>query len=131
MKIVQFKPELIRNSFGGDDREKAEKHQKYEEKLREKDIEAYCFLLSDPRGRWFIRRLASVAFFDAPTFTGNSNSYFNDGRRSVVLDVVNDMKQADLEFHKLLLQAEIEELNYKEETSRLIKNQKKGTIDDE
>ena len=50
------------------------------------------FLLNDARGRWFLARLASENFMYTGTFTGNSGSFFNEGRRSVVLKLYDDIR---------------------------------------
>lgn len=57
--------------------------------MRERDIEALNHVLSTELGRWFFCRLLDRAEILKQSFTGNSETFFNEGKRSVGLTYMN------------------------------------------
>ncbi len=52
-------------------------------------------ILGTPEGLRFLWRLLEIAGIYRTTFTGNSNSFFNEGRRSVGLEIKADLMDVD------------------------------------
>lgn len=61
----------------------------FKEEIERQDRAAYEYMLNDRRGRWFLMRLFDCTFVNATTYTGNSNSFFNEGKRAVGINVNN------------------------------------------
>lgn len=68
----------------GDGSQKIENFQEY---IRKRDDEAYRFLLQSTEGRWFLARLLKAEGIHAGSFTGNSSTFYNEGRRAVVIAI--------------------------------------------
>ncbi len=94
----------------------------YERELIEKDKESYEFLMNDPRGRWLLSRLKEYAFFENIVFTGNSTTFYNDGKRMAIMDLVKNIELTSIELAKKVIEAKAEELEIKENLARSIKN---------
>jgi hypothetical protein len=80
----------------------------FQAEIRHKDEEALMELLLTPSGRWFLMRLLDAAKVNAPCFTGNSQTFYNEGRREVGLMLLNNIAALGLEGIKLKQEAEIE-----------------------
>lgn len=52
-------------------------------------------LLGTPEGLRFIWRVLELAGIYRTTFTGNSTSYFNEGKRSLGLEIKTDLLEVD------------------------------------
>lgn len=61
--------------------------------MRERDIEALNHVLSTELGRWFFCRIFDYTGVLKRSFTGNSETFFNEGRRSVGLTYMNMLGQ--------------------------------------
>jgi hypothetical protein len=61
--------------------------------MRERDIEALNHVLSTELGRWFFCRIFDHTGILKRSFTGNSETFFNEGRRSVGLTYMNVLGQ--------------------------------------
>lgn len=96
--------------------------QKWTAQERERrDKEAFEYMLSDSRGRWFLMELFDNTYYNATTFTGNSNSFFNEGKRSVTVNIVNRIARLlGIKGIKLKQQAELEYAEFAEEAKRMI-----------
>lgn len=57
--------------------------------IRDRDIDALNHVLSTELGRWFFCRLFDNTGILKRSFTGNSETFFNEGRRSVGLTYMN------------------------------------------
>ena len=57
--------------------------------IRNRD--AYEYMLSDARGRWFLMSLMNETFYNSTTFTGNSTSFFNEGKRAVCVNIIRQI----------------------------------------
>lgn len=80
----------------------------FEDYLRKKDADAIRFMLNNEDGRWFIARLLRAEGLTASSFTGNSSTFYNEGRRAVAIgirDRIEDLGKPELQ---LLQQAECE-----------------------
>lgn len=76
--------------------------------IQKRDDEAYRFLLRTAEGRWFIIRLLQQEGLTASSFTGNSSTFFNEGRRAVVIAIRDKIESLGREELSLLHQAEDE-----------------------
>ena len=61
--------------------------------MRERDIEALNHVLSTELGRWFFCWIFDHTGILKRSFTGNSETFFNEGRRSVGLTYMNMLGQ--------------------------------------
>lgn len=80
----------------------------FQTEIRRRDEEALMELLLTPSGRWFLMRLLDATKVNAPCFTGNSQTFYNEGRREVGLMLLNNIAALGLEGIKLKQEAEIE-----------------------
>jgi len=95
--------------------------------LEDEDKNALEVLLKSHEGRWFIARLMKNEGLTTTAFTGNSATFYNEGRRAVVVEIyqtikrllgvdgikqLHDAQEALMEFEeKALEQAEQREAN--------------------
>ena len=64
-----------------------------QEYIRDRDIDALNHLLSTELGRWFFCRLLDRTDILKQSFTGNSETFFNEGKRKVGLAYMNMLGQ--------------------------------------
>lgn len=81
--------------------------------MRERDVDALNHVLSTELGRWFFCRIFDHTGILKRSFTGNSETYFNEGRRSVgitymqMLGAIGDGVEGVKKYH----QAQLEYIN--------------------
>lgn len=78
------------------------------EHMAEKDKQALMSLLKNPNGRWFLMRLLDKTRIMTDCFTGNSATFYNEGRRKVGVDLVNEIACLGLQGFELKQKAEKE-----------------------
>lgn len=61
--------------------------------IRDRDIDALNHVLSTELGRWFFCRLLDRTDILKQSFTGNSETFFNEGKRKVGLAYINMLGQ--------------------------------------
>lgn len=61
--------------------------------IRDRDIDALNHVLSSELGRWFFCRLLDRTDILKQSFTGNSETFFNEGKRKVGLAYMNMLGQ--------------------------------------
>ena len=61
--------------------------------IRDRDIDALNHVLSTELGRWFFCRLLDRTDILKQSFTGNSETFFNEGKRKVGLAYMNMLSQ--------------------------------------
>jgi hypothetical protein len=74
-----------------------EKKQKKEEilkRIKDREVEDLKKLLSIPEGRRYIWKLMSSAGVFRTSFTGNSTTFFNEGKREIGLMVISEVMAA-------------------------------------
>ena len=64
-----------------------------QEYIRDRDIDALNHVLSTELGRWFFCRLLDRTDILRQSFTGNSETFFNEGKRKVGLAYMNMLGQ--------------------------------------
>ena len=77
-----------RSNYDGQDRQRFVR-----QAIADKDKTALETLLKSEEGRWFIARLMKNEGLTTSAFTGNSATFFNEGRRSVVVDIYQNIKR--------------------------------------
>lgn len=93
----------------------------FQEEISRLDAEAYKYMLTDPRGRWFLMRLFDNTYVNATTFTGNSQSFFNEGKRAVGINVNRKIVETlGTDGIKLRQQAELEYIKVQKDAERMI-----------
>ena len=90
-----------------------------QEQMVRKDKEALMDLLKTPSGRWFLMRLLDKTKVLSDCFTGNSSTFYNEGRRKVGVDLVNEIAALGLEAFGLKQQAEREYILQQQEYKEL------------
>ena len=66
---------------------------KKQDYIRDRDIDAFNHVLSTELGRWFFCRLLDRTDILKQSFTGNSETFFNEGKRKVGLVYMNMLGQ--------------------------------------
>lgn len=81
--------------------------------IRDRDIDALNHVLSSELGRWFFCRLLDRTDILKQSFTGNSETFFNEGKRKVGLAYMNMLGQIGdgVEGVKKYHQAQLEYIN--------------------
>jgi len=77
-----------RSNYDGQDRQRFVR-----QAIADKDKAALDALLKSEDGRWFIARLLKNEGLTTSAFTGNSATFYNEGRRSVVVDIYANIKR--------------------------------------
>lgn len=73
-----------------------------------RDKEALLDLLGSESGRWFLMRMLDVTKVNSMCFTGNSKTFYNEGRRDVGLSIIKSILALGLQGIELKQQAEME-----------------------
>jgi hypothetical protein len=73
-----------------------------------RDKEALLDLLGSESGRWFLMRMLDVTKVNSMCFTGNSKTFYNEGRRDVGLGIIKSILALGLQGIELKQQAEME-----------------------
>lgn len=71
------------------------KKEKQEEYLAKQEIDDIKHVLGSPGGRRFIWKYLSFAGVFQTSFTGNSQTFFNEGKRTVGLKLIDDITEAN------------------------------------
>jgi hypothetical protein len=110
------------SNYDGDDRQKWVRIA-----IAQKDKEAIKALLTSEEGRWFIARLMKNEGLMSTAFTGNSGTFYNEGRRSVAVDIYQNIKSLlGVEGIKLFHSAQEELLEYEERALEQAKGEDNG-----
>ena len=73
-----------------------------------RDKEALLDLLGSVSGRWCLMRMLDVTKVNSMCFTGNSKTFYNEGRRDVGLGIIKSILALGLQGIELKQQAEME-----------------------
>ena len=109
--------------------------QKYQfMELHRLDQESLKSILKTIDGRWFLMRLLDATGVMANTFTGNSTTFFNEGKRQVGLEILARITELGIEAVKLKQQAEIEYIEHQQKARELAveytENQERSILDE-
>lgn len=73
---------------------------------REAELDDIAWLMSEQRGRRIMYRLLEMTSVFKSSFTGNSQTFFNEGRRAVGTTLIGDIAEAGLEELELKMKME-------------------------
>ena len=80
-----------------------------------KDVMAIEWMLDNELGRWFMVRLFEACQLKGATFTGNSGTFYNEGRRDVAVSFYKLIRlELGVEGLKKLHRAELEMAEFEE-----------------
>lgn len=77
-------------------KEETQKHDEQARIAREHELADVLWLMQHAKGRRFMWRLLSRAMVFQTTFTGNSTTFFNEGRRALGLELLADVNNVAL-----------------------------------
>ena len=103
----------------GDDERQQELSRYMTMEINRRDHEALTELLSTKCGRWFLMRLLDATKVNSICFTGNSKTFYNEGRRDVGLSILADIAALGIDGIKRKQQAEMEYIEYQEKAREL------------
>lgn len=99
----------------GEDTHRAEYQRVLNTEIINKDTAVMQWMLENPEGRWFLLRMFQSCQLTGTTFTGNSSTFFKEGRRSVVCELFELVRsRLGMKGLKLLHQAEMEMMEFEE-----------------
>jgi hypothetical protein len=75
----------------GDDRRQALLTEYMVREQARRDKEALLDLLGSESGRWFLMRMLDATKVNSMCFTGNSKTFYNEGRRDVGLGIIKSI----------------------------------------
>ena len=82
------------------------------EEINRLDKSALTSILKNKEGRWFIMRLLDATGINANSFTGNSHTFFNEGKRQVGLELLARIQDLGIDAVKLKQKAELEYIEH-------------------
>lgn len=96
----------------GEDRKQALLTEYMVREQARRDKEALLDLLGSESGRWFLMRMLDVTKVNSMCFTGNSKTFYNEGRRDVGLGIIKSILALGLQGIELKQQAEMEYVEF-------------------
>ncbi len=97
----------------------------------DKDIRAMEWMLGHELGRWFLARMFEACQLKGATFTGNSGTFYNEGRRDVAVSFYKLIRlKLGVDGLKKLHRAELEMAEF-EERCRQAAEEKEEEDDDD
>jgi len=90
--------------------------------IDEKDRSAWKKILETEEGRWIFSRILQMTQWEAPSFTGNSQTFYNEGKRAIGIEITKRL--AALHGHDSLIwrqQAEKEFVEFQEMQNRFFR----------
>lgn len=82
------------------------------QEIRRLDQQSLLGLLKSKDGRWFIMRMLDSAGVNAQSFTGNSTTFYNEGKRQIGLEILARIQELGLDAVKLKQKAELEYIEH-------------------
>ena len=82
------------------------------QELHRLDQSSLMSLLKNKEGRWFLLRLLDATGINANSFTGNSHTFFNEGKRQVGLELLARIQELGIDGVKLKQKAELEYIEH-------------------
>lgn len=103
---------MMYKSITEDDRRQAIIQKLMLQELHRLDQRSLMSLLKNKEGRWFIMRLLDATGINANSFTGNSHTFFNEGKRQVGLELLARIQDLGIDAVKLKQKAELEYIEH-------------------
>ena len=95
-----------------DDRRQAIIQKMIFQEIRRLDQSALLSLLKNKEGRWFLMRMLDATGINSNSFTGNSTTFFNEGKRQVGLELLSRISELGINAVKLKQKAELEYIEH-------------------
>lgn len=76
------------------------------------DQNSLTSILKSKEGRWFLMRLLDATGVNSSSFTGNSTTFFNEGKRQVGLELLARIQELGFDAVKLKQKAELEYIEH-------------------
>ena len=89
------------------------------EEIHRLDQNALKSILKSTEGRWFLMRLLDATGVNSNSFTGNSTTFFNEGKRQVGLELLARIQEIGLDAVKLKQKAELEFISHQQKAREL------------
>lgn len=77
------------------DEKEINKARRRAEQIRNRELKDIEVLLAQPEGRRFIARMLTLARMFHESFTGNSTTFYYEGKRSIGVALAKDVAQVD------------------------------------
>lgn len=90
-----------------------------QKEILRRDKEAFMDILKSKSGRWFLMRLLDATGVHADNFTGNSRTFYNEGKRQIGLLILSQVAANGIEAVKLKQKAELEYIEHQEKAREL------------
>ena len=103
---------MMYKSITEDDRRQAIIQKLMLQELHRLDQSSLMSLLKNKEGRWFLMRLLDATGINANSFTGNSTTFFNEGKRQVGLELLARIQELGIDAVKLKQKAELEYIEH-------------------
>ena len=103
---------MMYKSITEDDRRQAIIQKLMLQELHRLDQSSLMSLLKNKEGRWFLTRLLDATGINANSFTGNSHTFFNEGKRQVGLELLARIQELGIDAVKLKQKAELEYIDH-------------------
>lgn len=94
--------------------------------MQERDMQALNHVLSTELGRWFFCLLMDRSGILKQSFTGNSETYFNEGKRKVGLLFHGDLNKLGIDGVKQYHLAQLEYIGQQEYFNNLVDKEKQN-----
>lgn len=75
-----------------------------QETVRQDELRDVSFVMQNARGRRLVWRFLESAMVFRTTFTGNSTTFFNEGRRALGLELLADIQEVASDEYQLMVQ---------------------------
>lgn len=95
-------------SITPEDYRQAEIQKMFFRELGRMDRSALHSILKSKEGRWFLIRLLDATGITANSFTGNSTTFYNEGKRQIGLEILARIQDLGIDAVKLKQKAELE-----------------------
>ncbi|MGM9519819.1 MAG: hypothetical protein ACI3WS_03990 [Phascolarctobacterium sp.] len=82
------------------------------QEIRRLDQNSLTSILKSKEGRWFLMRLLDATGVNSSSFTGNSTTFFNEGKRQVGLELLARIQEIGFDAVKLKQKAELEYIEH-------------------
>ena len=76
------------------------------------DQNSLTSILKSKEGRWFLMRLLDATGVNSSSFTGNSTTFFNEGKQQVGLELLARIQELGFDAVKLKQKAELEYIEH-------------------
>ena len=101
----------------------------FQRELRKRDQDALSTILNSESGRWFLMRLLDKTKINIDSFTGNSQTFYNEGMRKVGLLILDDIKSLGISGVELKQKAELEYIKTQIKAQEIAAEQLEGDDD--